>query len=198
MLEEIDLEWSPVAAGSPEGTFIQDAQRRIEIFQSENERIPGFECSNFYAAAGVLQAVRDQRMAPGPRFCEWGSGFGVVACLAGMAGFDAWGIEAEANLVGSSRQLARDYQLGVQFHQGSYKTDLSGEPEPEPPTEKDLPEPSFFNCDVVYIYPWPAETACITQRFEQLAPPGALLISYKGGGRFRIQRKPEKAGTPIN
>jgi hypothetical protein len=190
MLEEIDLDWSPVTAGSPEGRFIQDAQKRIESFQSENERIPGFECSNFFAAAGVLRAIREQRLAPGPRLCEWGSGFGVVTCLAGMAGFDARGIEVEVKLVDRSRQLARDYQLGVQFHQGSYRKDLSIEPQTQPSTEKNLPEPPLLNCDVVYIYPWPAETAYITGRFEQLARPGALLISYKGGGRFRIQKKP--------
>jgi hypothetical protein len=107
-----------------------------------------------------------------------------------MAGFDAWGVEAEPKLVGCARQLARDYQLTVQFHQGSYKTGPSIELESGTPAEKNLAELPLFNCDVVYIYPWPAETACITGRFEQLARPGALLISYKGGGRFRIQKKP--------
>lgn len=188
MLEETDLDWSPVTAGSPEGRFIQDAQKRIELFQSQNERIPGFECSNFYAAAGVLQAVREQRLAPGPRFCEWGSGFGVVTCLASMAGFDAWGIEAEPKLVGHARQLARDHGLGVQFQQGSYKSDLTIESGPDAPAQDAQPASSLFDCDLVYIYPWPAEVTHITQRFDHLAQPGTLLISYQGGGRFRFQR----------
>jgi len=188
MLEEIELEWSPVVDDSPEGLFIQNAMKRIEIFRSENERFPGFEPSNYFAAAGVLHAIRRQRSTSDHRFCEWGSGFGVVTCLASMAGFDAWGIEAEEKLVKSARQLARDFGLGVQFHQGSYKTDPAINPEADTSTENGRPALSPFDCSVIYIYPWPAETAHITQRFEQLAHPGTWLVSYRGGGRFRIQR----------
>lgn len=170
ILEDIELEWSPVAASSPEGKFIQDALKHIEMFQSENERIPSFEASYYFGAAGVFNAIRDQCLAAGNRFCELGSGHGVATCLATMAGFAAQGIEIESELVVSSRKLADDFALNVQFHQGSYRTDFP------------------IDYDLVYIYPWPAETAYITRRFEQLARPGTLLISYKGGGRFRFQR----------
>jgi len=195
VLEQVDLDWSPAAADSDAGRFIRNAQRRIEQFQSENERIPGFEASNFHAAAGLLQAIQEQRLAPGLRFCEWGSGFGVVTCLAAMAGFDAWGIETEAKLVGSSRQLALDYDLDVIFQQGSYKPDLTFGSDLELPTESAESGRFPFDCDVVYIYPWPAEKAIVTQRFEQMAQPGALLVSYQGGGRFRIQRASTDSGS---
>jgi hypothetical protein len=41
-----------------------------------------FVPSNFRGAYGILQHPAAQAEAAGTLFCEWGSGFGVVACLA--------------------------------------------------------------------------------------------------------------------
>src|SRR4051794_5489754 len=78
-------------------SFLEEAGRRIERFQSTS-RSPAFVPSDYAGAYRVLRAVATTDLAPGERFCEWGSGFGVVTCLAAMVGFDACGIEIEAEL----------------------------------------------------------------------------------------------------
>src|SRR2546423_1671474 len=72
------------------------------------------------AAFGALQALAESALAPGGRFCEWGSGFGVVTCLAAMIGFDACGIEIEPDLVAAARRLAADFDLSAEFVCGSF------------------------------------------------------------------------------
>ena len=70
--------------------FIRDADRRIADFQIW-ARGPAFVPSNFEPAYRVLRAVTENPVARGTRFCEWGSGFGAVTCLAAMLEFEAVG-----------------------------------------------------------------------------------------------------------
>jgi hypothetical protein len=44
-------------------------------------------------------------------FCEWGSGFGTATCLAALLGYEAYGLEIDAELVRLSRAMAR--RLGI-------------------------------------------------------------------------------------
>jgi len=71
--------------------------------------------ATFVAVYGALRALEESGELGGRWFCEWGSGLGVVACLASMLGFDAWGIEAEADLVRAARRLAWDFDVEVEF-----------------------------------------------------------------------------------
>src|SRR5262245_50345847 len=79
-----------------------------------------FVPSDHLCAFGALQALAESALAPGGRFCEWGSGFGVVTCLAAMIGFDACGIEIEPELVDAARRLAEDFELSAEFVCGSF------------------------------------------------------------------------------
>src|SRR5437762_3419739 len=108
----VDLELPAGGSAAPRGVraFLRDAGRRIRQFQRPG-RAPGFVPSDYAGAYAALQGVAAAGLAPGPRFCEWGSGFGVVAGLAALAGFDASGIEVEADLVAAARQLAGDHDL---------------------------------------------------------------------------------------
>ena len=129
-------------------------------------------------------------LAAGPRFCEWGSGAGVVTCLAAMVGFDAWGIEFEAELVELSNQLARQYHLKADFcrgnfvpHGGQKIAEGVGEFEwlavggPDPYEQMDL---EIDDCDVIFAYPWPGEQRVIERLFDRFASDGALLMTYNG------------------
>src|SRR5262245_46747263 len=89
-------------------SFLREADRRIERFQLTS-RIPAFVPSDFGASYGILKQLAGACLKPGRLFCEWGSGFGVVACLAAMLEFDAYGIEIEAELVDAAQQLADDF-----------------------------------------------------------------------------------------
>ena len=99
--------------------FIREADRRIAQFQIDC-LVPAFVPSSYAAAYGVLRWLSDSTLARGRRFCEWGSGFGVVASLASMLDFESCGIEVEGSLVSEANRLAEDFGLSVEFVHGSF------------------------------------------------------------------------------
>ena len=101
--------------------LIVDAQSRIDSFIESHraEPIHSFVPSDFSVVYGALQHVADEHLTSGPVFCEWGSGAGVVTCLAAMVGFDVRGIEFEADLVQLAIRLARDHHLKADFYHGN-------------------------------------------------------------------------------
>jgi len=178
--------------------FLREADRRIERFQ-HHRCIPGFVPSDFDRTYGVLRALATAEVAPGNLFCEWGSGFGVVACLAAMLDFDACGIEIEGELVDAAQQLAEDFGLPVEFIRGSF-IPVGGEAyvaavdgfswlstdADDAHAELGL-DPDDF--DVIFAYPWPDEERATVNLFERYAGVGAVLATYHGGEDFRLRRK---------
>src|SRR6266852_9193939 len=118
-LADLDLLISRTPLPSDVRSFLREAERRIERFHLTSP-IPAFVPSEFEFTYSVLQALASATPAFGGLFCEWGSGFGVVACLAAMLEFDACGIEIDGTLVAEARQLADDFDLPVQFVRGSF------------------------------------------------------------------------------
>jgi hypothetical protein len=178
--------------------FLREADRRIERFQRDCH-VPGFVPSDFARAYAVLRALAESDAAPGGLFCEWGSGFGVIACLAAMLGFDAHGVEIEGELVDAARQLAEDFDLPVEFVRGSFipegsgaclgsddefawLTTCAGRTEDEWGLS-----PADF--DVIFAFPWPDEEQVIPALFDRHAAPGAVLVTYHEGADFRVRRK---------
>jgi len=178
--------------------FLREARRRIERFQREC-RVPGFVASDFPMIYAALRALVEGGFASGNLFCEWGSGFGVVACLAAMLQFDACGIEIEPELVDHAQRLADDFDLPVRFLHGSFlsardenaleESDefawLTTEGQGAPP-ELELGTADF---DVIFVYPWPDEEQLIENLFQRHAAAGALLMTYHGGDALRLRRK---------
>jgi hypothetical protein len=197
-LVNVSLSINPAALPADVRSFLREADRRIERFNQE-AHIPGFVPSDYATAYSAIHALAADGIAPGNLFCEWGSGFGVVACLAAMVGFDACGIEIESELVDSARQLADDFAVPVEFLRGSFipegsnvsvdandgfawlTIDESGSHE-----ELGL-DPADF--DVVFAYPWPDEECVVASLFERHAAVGALLLTYHGGETLRVRRK---------
>src|SRR5262252_8771278 len=116
-LVELELSVEGLALPGDVRSFLREADRRIERFLRAG-RVPAFVPSDFPRAYRALRAVAEGGLAAGGLFCEWGSGFGVVACLAAMLDFDACGIEAEGELVEAARELADDFGLPVEFAHG--------------------------------------------------------------------------------
>jgi hypothetical protein len=182
--------------------FLREAERRIERFQRCSP-VPGFVPSDFEQAFRVLRAVATAELTPGRLFCEWGSGFGVVACLAALLDFDACGIEIDLGLVEAGQALAKDFDLPVEFVCGSFippgakvslesddgfgwlTTEGDGAHE-----ELGLTTDDF---SIIFAYPWPDEELTIEQLFEEYAAAGALLITYHGGSDFRTRQKSRKS-----
>ncbi|MHC4717180.1 MAG: hypothetical protein ACYS5V_09440 [Planctomycetota bacterium] len=182
-------------------SFIADAQLRIESFLASrrNEPIPSFVPSDFPLVCRALRCVAGEHLATGPVFCEWGSGAGVVACLAAMAGFDARGIEFEGDLVALATRLADDHGIQVDFYRGNivpYEgqeiADEVGEFEwlavggPDPYDQMGLGIDDF---DVIFAFPWPGEQHVLERLFDRFAADGALLMTYDAAEGVRLYRR---------
>jgi hypothetical protein len=194
-LIDVDVIPDPEPKPAEVQALLREARRRIEHFQEEC-RVPGFVASDSGKAYAILRALDAGGLAAGKLFCEWGSGFGVVACLAAILGFDACGIEIEAELVDRAQRLADDFRLPVRFYHGSFLTVQDQRRLAAPDDfgwlatagrgQLDI-EPADF--DVVFAYPWPDEEQLVERLFERHARAGAILVSYHGSETLRVRRK---------
>ncbi len=178
--------------------FLHEAQSRIDDFQRTG-RVAAFVPSDFAAAYGILRGIGDSELSRGRLFCEWGSGFGVVTCLAAMLDFTAFGIEIDGRLIDASRRLAADFDVPVEFIHGSFipreadrLLDNAG-PLSWLATETDacgkIREADTSDVDLIFAYPWPDEEGVVIDLFDAYASPGALLLTHHGGDEFRLCRK---------
>jgi hypothetical protein len=179
-------------------SFLREAERRIDEFQ-RHACIPGFVPSDFARVYQALRSLPTSQMTRGQLFCEWGSGFGVVTCLAAMLDFDAVGIEINEGLVDEAQTLADDFGVPVEFVRGSfipkggdaYASVKAGHAwliteETGANVQMGL-DPDDFN--IIFAYPWPDEEGATEKLFERYAAPGALLMTYHGGDEIRLRRK---------
>ena len=178
--------------------FLREADRRIRGYYRRHRNSAFVPC-NFRGAYGILQHLAAQAEAPGTLFCEWGSGFGVVACLAAFLEFDAYGIEVDSTLVRESRRLAEDFDVPVEFAQGSFipagdriLTRAAGSfawlTTTEAPAHEELGL-ATEDFGIIFAYPWPDEERALGRLFERHAGAGALLVTHHGGEDFRLWRK---------
>ncbi len=196
----VDVEWSSVPLSSSAASFLRDADARIDAFFDERKsaRRVGFYPSDYPLAFGVLHELLHMD-GHARSFCEWGSGFGVVAGLASMLGFDAQGIEIDRELVKISRDLLETHRLDVEILEGSFipqefaerayvsdqetRTDLSG------PGAIDEVDVEIDDFDVIFAFPWPNEEDMFLELFAEFAATGAFFITYHALEEFRVYRK---------
>lgn len=181
-------------------TYLAEARSRISEYSDDNQA-PAFVACDFEPVYEAIRSVRQTNLAAGNVFCEWGSGFGVVASLASGLGFESYGIEIEAPLVEQARRLAEDTDHRVEFVQGSFVTDGA-----EHIVEKTVSSDVFWlntevddaynelqmdpdDFDVIFAYPWPGEDDVITGLFEHSAAHGALLVTYSYLDGVSLHRK---------
>lgn len=185
--------------------FLHEADSRVSQFlQSSPRRAISFIPCDFKTVYHALQAITDANLATGNSFCEWGSGFGVVASLAAMLEYMSCGIEIEEELVDAARSLADEFGLPVEFVQGSFipsgadscveesYADNNAEyswlvTDAEDGYEELQLDPNDF--DLVFAYPWPGEEYLITDLFEKYAADGALLLTYNSLESVSLYRK---------
>ena len=197
-LRDLALDATPGALSADADRFIRAAEERIDRFQSEC-RVPAFVPCDYPAAFAVLSALSEGTHIRGRRFCEWGSGFGVVVGLAALLDFDACGIEIEESLVAEARKLAEDFDLPVEFVRGSFVPRgaedrvHAGGTYSWLTTEGDYAyddlDLDVSDLDVVFAYPWPDEEVVVCDLFDRYAGTGAILATYHGSGEFRLKRK---------
>lgn len=202
-MQQVDLDWvtQPVPEPSAQA-LIDDAQSRIERFirvRQASEPIPSFVACDFVMVDRALSAIVDERLAPGPIFCEWGAGFAVAAGLASLQGMASHAIEIHRDLVDAAEQLLHDHEIHVEMAQGSLVPEdgdeivdamaqqawlLTG----EHPAYDELGI-DISDIDLIFAYPWPGEEGLIEALFHAFAADGALLLTYHGMNEMRLQRK---------
>jgi hypothetical protein len=202
-LEPITLPENPRPLPKSAELLIREGRHRIDQYFEcgLNRRTPRFLPSDYDHAAETLQTIQTRRLAPGNRFCEWGSGFGIVAGLAAIFGFEACGIEIEPLLIQFARELAADFDLPVQFACRSFVPDgfevyedrigestqlfetarlpSAGRPA-RPAYRYEELELDIEDLDVVFAYPWPGEQQLVEDLFEATAVVGGVLVLYQG------------------
>jgi predicted O-methyltransferase YrrM len=199
-LVEIDLLMSEDALPMNVARLLSDARHYVAQLEDETRAsIPAFVPSDFGLVYRALSAINASSLAAGRRFIEWGSGVGVVTCLAALVGFDAVGIEIEPRLVEMAEELARKQGIAAEFAVGSFvphgaqpRVDWScdvawlalGGADGYAALELD---PDDF--DLVFAYPWPGEEQVIFDLYSDTAAVGALLLTYHGLEGLRLQRK---------
>jgi hypothetical protein len=163
------------------------------------DQVPAFAASVFSPVYGALCEVEGAGVLPGRWFWEWGSGLGVVSCLAATLGLDAWGIETEPALVRAARRLAYDFDLPVEFVRGSFIPagaeagltrghDFSWLRRGETRPAYEVMGLGVEEFDLVFASPWPDEEALIEGLFEGRARAGAMLLTYHADGALRLRR----------
>lgn len=203
-LKEIDLANTQSALPGDVADFLAEADERVGHFRSKNFcGFRGFVPSDFVALYHALREITTSNLMTGSDFCEWGSGLGVVASLAAMLGLDAVGIEIDRDLVDGANELANDFDIPVEFVNGSFI----------PQGADSLIDSAYAECDgalsldahadaaydelglevrdfdLIFAYPWPNDEELTASLFERFAAPGALLLTYDEANSVRLRRK---------
>jgi len=182
--------------------LLEDADGRIERFvrsRRNSDPIASFVPCDFVMVYRALAELQDRRVAPGEAFCEWGAGFGVVAGLAELLGYEACGIEIHRDLVDEAVSLLEDHGLSAEIAHGSLIPDDGDSLVDELSQQAWLRtgEQSGYDelgveaddFDVIFAFPWPGDEELIDRLFEKYAATGALLLTYHGMNDMRLQRK---------
>lgn len=113
---------------------------------------------------------------PRGRFCEWGSGMGIVTALAELLGFDAAGVEISVELAEASRRLLRTFHLTAPILTGDYYDIETA-------------------ADWYFTYCWPGQVGRVEERFLEIAPAHARLLICHGAADVRCKIRASDDGS---
>lgn len=136
----------------------------------------------------VVRAALLRLRAPGQRFLEWGSATGIIAIMADLMGFEAFGIELDGSLVAIAREVAARHGSAARFvvgsllpagyrwrgrdgdsRRGTIGDAISGYGE--------LGH-SLDDFDILFGYPWDGEAELMRDLMQQFGRRDALLLLY--------------------
>jgi hypothetical protein len=148
-------------------------------------RIHGFHSfvpADYNELLRILLRLRQPKL----RFLEWGSATGVIAIIADLLGYEAYGIEVDAELVDVARRLARRFNSNATFAAGSllpagyvYRPKGGG----RAPTTLGQGESGYLELghplddfELVYGYAWPGESDVMLDVMRCYGAPDARLL----------------------
>ncbi len=182
-----------------EADLIDDANDRIEAFMlADQEVIENFVTCDFHLVAQSLHWITENHLLAGNRFCELGSGFGVVTMLAAQLQMESVGIEIESVLVEQSQSLADDLGVAANFFRGSFVPrgagvlELGSEMKNVTVDEDDVYDEiglGMDEFDLFFAFPWPGEHTFFEAVFNACAADGSLLLTYRGREGMNLVRK---------
>ena len=149
MIKEIPLTFSERPMSQAAADFVTEGRARFKSVYCFD-----FVPSDYELAWRVLDAL------PRGRFCEWGSGFGIVTGLAELLGYQACGVEMDEKLADASRKLLADFGLSSCILCSDY---ISAD----------------CHAQIYFVYCWPGKVVETEEHFARIASPGdRLLICY--------------------
>jgi hypothetical protein len=154
-----------------------------------------FVAADYDRVRTVLLSLRE----PGRRFLEWGSASGVITIMADLMGFDACGIEIDADLVQSARELAARTGSNARFATGSF-IPMGWQwspPDGDGRTATIGQGPSGYlklgraldEFDIVFGFPWSGEEPLMRDLMRCHGHSEALLMLYTVEGGVRVYRQ---------
>lgn len=181
--------------------FVSGFVERHRVDLAEGFR--GFVPSDYQAVYQCLNAISNSHLLCGNRFCEWGSGLGVVASLAAMIGYESYGVEKDTTLSDVAEEIRQARGISVTLVNGSFI----------PSGSDDLIDDAFANndgelslntdsdrayddlgselagFDLVFSFPWPGDTRLTERIFDRFAAQGAILMVYHESESMALHRK---------
>jgi hypothetical protein len=146
----------------------------------------------------VLQALMTLRR-PGLRFLEWGSATGVITIMADLLGFEAYGIEIDAELVDMARGLAERSASDARFAAGSFLPDgyewISDTGDGRLGTigrgASAYPELGWClkDFDLVFAFPWDGEMPIMQDLMRRRGGSGAIFLLYHATEGVQLYRR---------
>lgn len=203
-LTQIELAYDSVVVPGEVADFLQAVDALVEQHRVNTAvSFRGFVPSDYIATYRCLKAIYDSHLLCGNRFCEWGSGISVVASLAGMIGYDSYGIEYDRNLCVVAEGISRDFDVPVELVHGSfipagvedliddafatYDGELALHTDPDSAYAEMGQEVDDF--DLIFAYPWPNDVELTHDIFDRCAAQGALLLAYYDTDTVALFRK---------
>lgn len=152
---------------------------------------------------GAYEALRSARPTS-DSFLELGSGVGTITVISALLGYDAAGIEIDADLVDSATELATEFDVTPSFSCGTFIPpgfqDAADRHDSEIPSVLDGESGydalgrTLDDFDVVYAFHWPGLEDLFLELMATYGRPGALLLTYGGTEGFRTWRDGSLAG----
>lgn len=173
--------------------FVDELESRVDHFlEGKPFAQNGFVACNHRVIAQALQHIQDQGLAAGNLLLEWGSGYGGVASIASMLGFESYGIEINREVLRLSERLAGDFELNVEFIEGSFIPEGSDDLVDQAFLDNDgdltlecYAEDAYGDLglsiddfDVIFVFPWPNEAKLLGDIFDRFGASGSLLLTY--------------------
>lgn len=203
-LTQIELNYESVVVSQDIRRFLRAVDDRVEKHRVNTATsFRGFVPSDYTAVYRCLKAIYDSNLLCGDRFCEWGSGIGVVASMAAMIGYEAYGIEYNHELCSVAEELCEELEIAATLVNGSFvpsgvedlidhaftanEGDVALHMEADHAYDEIDLEVNDF--DMIFVYPWPNDVELTHRIFERCAAQGALLLAYYEHNSISLFRK---------